>query len=187
MENDIKPPLASFDSYLDSLGHQEDRAIDATHVADLDSVGCKLELSERRLKFKIDSLKAKGQLTPILQKQLDSLERNFKSLTKRYDSVQMRLQKLENNLAGKIKSPDTLKAIQGKLMEQKNAVNEVTTELGIGPLGSDLKTPQLSSSLPGNSALPQGPTLPSGTVPELPSLADRQIDPKVPQMPNLEG
>ncbi|HEY5749432.1 MAG TPA: hypothetical protein VIU12_25365 [Chryseolinea sp.] len=181
----------SFINYLDSIDRQKAKVIASTPLSKVDSVGHQLELFKGKLIFKIDSLKALGQPTSFLQKRLDSLEYSFKALTKNYDSAQVRLRKLETNLAAKVPSTDTLQAIQNKIADQRKSIDEVTKEVGIGQLGSDINLPKAPSSLLDKSVLDKSPlpatTLPATTIPSLPQLNTGKLDLDVPKLPDVDG
>jgi hypothetical protein len=147
-----------------------------------------------KLQHKADSLQALGKPSSHLQKQIDSV-RNLANLpSEKIAKLASLQQQLKDSLIANIPSLDSVKAISNKAKAAMNEVNQVSTGLGIGPLGQDLKVgaqmgfpllqgPAVKTDLSTlNTAMPSAPN-PDLKVPQ----ANTQLPDLNQKIPDVKG
>ena len=144
-------------------------SVSARITAPVDSVDTKLSALKISLQQRLDSLKAKGQPSEALQKRLDSLNNLSQLPGDQYNKLLSLKQQLKDSISARVPGLASVNNVSDKTKSAVGEVNQVSTELGIGPLGKDLK-PDINAKLPETgvdlSGLPGSP----GVNAEVPKL-----------------
>lgn len=125
--------------HMDSVGYDEGLPVDT-----LDE---KIALVKRSFQARIDSLNAKGGGAAKWQQKLDSLEQLPGVSSGKYQKLVTLQEQWEDKVDKKFPDLNGASPSNQKLNEKVDAINEVSTELGVGPLGNDLNH-DLNLSLP---------------------------------------
>lgn len=152
----------------------------------VDTVNVELAGLRRGLQNKIDSLKGKGQSIDKYQQRLDSINTLATAPNTQYQKAIAFEQELKEDLQEKVPGLDKASEINNQAKEKINAVNEVSTELGIGPLGEDIK-PHLPS-LPQTENLPGLPSDLQTTTPQINGISKPSVSTELPKnsMPDVK-
>jgi hypothetical protein len=141
-----------------------------------DSTAKKIATLKGSLQQRIDSLKAKGNPADSLQEELDRVKGIAQPPEEKYQRLLSFQHELQGKLRNKVPRSDTLQVLANKLREKTNTIKDVSTELGIGPLGKDLK-PDIGASLP---SLPTSDDVVVNLKPDVSGM-------KQPDAPHLAG
>lgn len=118
-------------------------------AAPYDSLKTKVNSSRNKLKQKIDSLNIIGAATEKEQKVLDSINQLLRKPDEYYNKAKGFQSDAVNDLKENIPGYDTLNELKTKAGQKLSDINDVTNDLGIGTLGSDL-SPVINTDLNGN-------------------------------------
>jgi hypothetical protein len=172
---DSIPVLHKTDSISNKLSALPSAALTKTDsiaqklTSPLNTVNEKLSSIKRSLQQRLDSLKAKGQPSEGLQHKLDSLESLSQTPQEQYVKLTALEQEWKKKISDKIPGMESISKVGSKAKEAASEVNDVSTKLGVGPLGNDLK-PRLNTNLTSDVAMPGLPGN-SGLKTELPGVS----------------
>lgn len=146
-----------------------------------------------KLQSRIDSLKAKGQPSAKFQRKLDSLNAIAGAPHPQYQNVLAYEQALKDKMNEKIPGHEKASDIHKGVKEKIADVNQLSGDLGIGPLGEDYRSQIIGKIPEGNAApgLPDGSNLntPSVNMPgtpefntQMPSGQNPRVEKGVPKL-----
>jgi hypothetical protein len=135
----------------------------------------------------VDSLHQKSESSQKLQHTLDSINALAETPTEEYQKLISYQQKLQQDLKEKIPLADTVAALHVEGKEKINSINEVSSELGIGPLGKDLKA-DIDPKLPSLETPSVDPDMSGLETHEL-NLANTQLETGLPSfdIPDIQN
>lgn len=135
--------LERFSEIIDDRIDGVSKAITVT----ADTIDVKMLLVKQALQRQIDSLHSLGEPVALWQQRLDSLEDVVHLPRQKYEKLLALEREWEKEVTEKVPDLKSISTAGEVLNEKISSTNEVSTELGIGPLGEDLKQ-DIDISLP---------------------------------------